>query len=187
MNFGVIQWSGDGVIEDMICSRLFDIDIAHPALVATMMMVATACTPIGVLNATAPRSGIAISRDIAYGDNPRQRLDVYAPKAAPAGTSHAPVVVFLYGGGWTEGAKKQYGFVARALASRGIVAVLPDYRLYPEVRFPAFIEDAAAATRWACPQLWRRPASSFRCRPFRRRVHRDHAGARPALSGRRRP
>ena len=149
MNFGVIQWSGDGVIEDMICSRLFDIDIAHPALVATMMMVATACTPIGVLNATAPRSGIAISRDIAYGDNTRQRLDVYAPKAAPAGTSHAPVVVFLYGGGWTEGAKKQYGFVARALASRGIVAVLPDYRLYPEVRFPAFIEDAAAATRWA--------------------------------------
>ena len=117
-------------------------------LAATLMMMVTACSPIGVLNATAPRSGIAISHDLPYGDNPRQRLDVYAPKSA-TGHSDAPVIVFLYGGGWTEGSKQEYGFLARALAARGIVTIIPDYRIYPEVRFPAFIEDGAAATRWA--------------------------------------
>ena len=87
MNLRVIQSPDDGVIQSMICSRLFDIGIGQPVLAATMMMVATACSPIGVLNATAPRSGIAISRDLAYGDNPRQRLDVYATKAAAIGAA----------------------------------------------------------------------------------------------------
>jgi acetyl esterase/lipase len=149
MNSGVIQLRGDGVIEGMTSARLIQSEIARPFLAATMMMMATACSPAGVLNLTSPRAGIEISRDIAYGDKPRQKLDVYAPRSASSGGGNAPVVVFFYGGGWTEGDRKQYGFVARALASRGIVVVVPDYRLYPEVRFPAFIEDAAAATRWA--------------------------------------
>lgn len=145
----VIQSLGGGVIFVMICSRLFDFGIGKPALVATLMVATTACSPLGFLNATAPRSGIAISRDLPYGENPRQRIDVYAPLRSAAERLDAPVVVFLYGGGWTEGSKSQYGFVARALAARGIVTIVPDYRLYPEVRFPTFIEDAARATRWA--------------------------------------
>ncbi len=83
--------------------------------------------------------------DIAYGPAARQRLDVYKPERGDA----RPIVVFWYGGGWTRGAKSSYRFVGAALAEAGYVAVLPDYRLYPDVKFPAFIEDGAAAVRWA--------------------------------------
>lgn len=57
-------------------------------------------------------------------------------------------MVFIYDGRWSEGSKAQYRFVGQALASQGFVAVIADYRLYPEVRFPTFIEDSAKAVRW---------------------------------------
>ncbi len=107
-----------------------------------------ACSATDVLNGMAPRAGIDVRRDVAYGAEPRQRLDVYAPAAAAG----APVVVFFYGGGWESGDKADYEFVAAALAARGIVAVVPDYRLYPTVRYPAFLEDGARAVAWAHAQ-----------------------------------
>jgi len=75
---------------------------------------------------------------LAYGDDPRQRLDVYQPDgdAPPAGR---PVAVFFYGGSWNRGSRTSYRFVGRALASRGIVTVVPDYRVYPQVRYPDFL------------------------------------------------
>jgi acetyl esterase/lipase len=82
--------------------------------------------------------------DLAYGQAPRQHLDVYAPKKA----ANRPVVIFFYGGSWTKGSKADYRFVGAALAERGFVAVVPDYRLYPVVTFPAFCEDGARALRW---------------------------------------
>lgn len=86
--------------------------------------------------------------DIAYGEHPRQQLDVYRPNAA--GTSgKAPIIVFWYGGSFERGRKSQYRFVGAALAEAGYVAVLPDYRLYPEVKFPGFIDDGASAVAWA--------------------------------------
>ena len=85
---------------------------------------------------------------LAYGEGPRRRLDVYQPHSARAGRAGAPVVVFWYGGAWQRGSKSQYRFVGAALAESGFVAVLPDYRLYPQVRFPEFIDDGAAALRW---------------------------------------
>jgi acetyl esterase/lipase len=57
-------------------------------------------------------------------------------------------VVFFYGGSWQNGDRANYLFVAQALTSRGYVAVLPDYRTYPETAFPGFVDDAAAAVRW---------------------------------------
>jgi acetyl esterase/lipase len=70
-------------------------------------------------------------------------MDVYGPPSAP---KHSlPVVVFFYGGGWEDGRKSDYGWAAQALASRGFLVFLPDYRLVPQVHFPAFIEDAAEA------------------------------------------
>ena len=56
--------------------------------------------------------------------------------------------MFIYGGGWANGDKFEYEFVGRALASRGFVTVIPDYRHYPEVQYPAFLEDNAAAVKW---------------------------------------
>ena len=79
-------------------------------------------------------------------------------------------MIFFYGGSWDSGAKGDYLFVAQALASRGITTIIPDYRLYPEVRFPAFMADAALATRWAGGA--RRPDEALHRRPFGRRAHR---------------
>ncbi|MCX5495690.1 alpha/beta hydrolase [Kaistia dalseonensis] len=98
-----------------------------------------------LLRAVTPDGGASLSRAIAYGDGPRRTLDVYVPRNAEG----APVVVFFYGGSWQMGRKELYGFVGNALAARGIVAVLPDYRVYPDVGFPEFLRDGAGATRWA--------------------------------------
>ncbi len=106
-----------------------------------------ACSPLGAFNTIAGRDGGSeqVAADIAFGDLPRQRLDVYAPTAR--GTS-SPVVMFLYGGSWNSGRRQDYAFVGHALASKGFVTVVPDYRLVPEVRFPSFLEDGAKAMRW---------------------------------------
>jgi acetyl esterase/lipase len=106
-----------------------------------------ACSPVKLLNATIPSSGYRKTSDIAYGSDPRQVLDVYVPAAA-ASAEPRPVVVFFYGGSWQNGDRGNYLFVAQALTSRGYVAVLPDYRTYPETAFPGFVHDAAAAARW---------------------------------------
>src|SRR5690606_11359737 len=74
----------------------------------------------------------------------RQKLDVFVP-TIPTDRPW-PVLVLFYGGGWDSGDKADYAWAAQALAAKGFVVALPDYRLVPEVRFPAFIEDAAMAT-----------------------------------------
>jgi acetyl esterase/lipase len=109
------------------------------------MLLLTACSPTAVLNAMAPRDGVTVTRDVAYADGARGTLDIYAPRASAA---PAPVVVFFYGGGWVSGSKNMYRFVGATLAARGVMTVIPDYRLYPQVRFPAFMQDAAAAVAW---------------------------------------
>ena len=104
------------------------------------------CSPIVALNALAPRNGIMVEKGIAYAEGQRHELDVYAPNQG--GTS-APVVVFFYGGGWETGDRAMYRFLGASLAARGVVVVIPDYRLHPAVRFPAFMDDGAAAVAWA--------------------------------------
>ena len=104
-----------------------------------------ACSPIKLLNALTPTSTFSKTPAIAYGEDPRQKLDIYRPLPA---ISNAPVVVFFYGGSWNSGSKDDYGFVGEALASRGIVVVIADYRLYPQVRYPAFLQDGAQAVAW---------------------------------------
>ncbi len=111
-------------------------------LTACFGVIAPGASPAMLLNLTVPRSGYRIERDIAYGDGPRHKLDLYLPErlAGPA-----PVVLFLYGGGFVAGRKNEYRIVGQALASQGIVVAIADYRLYPEVTFPAFVEDGADA------------------------------------------
>lgn len=100
--------------------------------------------PAFLLNLLAPRDGIRMENAVAYGPGDRRRLDVYAP----ADAKQASVVVFFYGGSWQRGQKETFRFVAAALARRGHVAVVPDYTLFPQGRFPAFLEDGAAAVAW---------------------------------------
>jgi acetyl esterase/lipase len=56
--------------------------------------------------------------------------------------------MFFYGGAWCSGNKELYRYAAKALARRGYIAVVPDYRTYPEARYPDFLEDGALAVRW---------------------------------------
>jgi acetyl esterase/lipase len=98
-----------------------------------------------VANAPALVGPFERTAGIAYAPGPRHALDVYAPKVARG----APVVVFWYGGGWTRGHRGSYRFVGAALAEAGYVVVVPDYRLYPDVVFPAFVDDGALAVAWA--------------------------------------
>jgi acetyl esterase/lipase len=124
-----------------------------PLATLALMLLLGACSPTAVLNAMAPRDGVMLTRDLAYADGPRHSLDVYAPRSSVTSTptptpTLAPVAVFFYGGNWESGSKDMYRFVGAALAARGVMTVIPDYRLYPQVRFPAFMDDAAAAVAW---------------------------------------
>ena len=106
------------------------------------------CSTLSVFAAVTPKDPARkLAGDMAYGPNPRQTLDVYAPKSPPAGPM--PVVMFFYGGNWDSGSRAEYGWVGQALASRGFLVIVPDYRLTPQVVYPSFVEDCAAATRWA--------------------------------------
>ncbi len=98
--------------------------------------------------AVQPFDDLAITRDVAYGPGARHRLDIYSPRAPGTGAPR-PVVVFFYGGSWASGSKAGHAWVGATLARQGYVVVIPDYRIYPEARWPDFIEDNAAAVRWA--------------------------------------
>jgi len=107
------------------------------------------CSPVGLLNGASKLAGDPArlaAAGVAFGEDPRLRLDVWAPRERGGGPY--PVVVFFYGGGWDSGSRTDYGFVGRAFAARGFVTIVPDYRLVPNVRFPTFVEDAAKAVRW---------------------------------------
>ena len=83
--------------------------------------------------------------DIAYGEDPKQHLDLYFP---PAKSSPAPVLVFLHGGGNREGDRRQYGYVSRPFAAEGVITVVASYRLQPAHPWPAQREDAQAVLEW---------------------------------------
>lgn len=109
----------------------------------------TACSPLRTFNAVIPkdRGTAQVGRDLAFGADRRQRLDLYRSTTS-ATPSQLPIIVFLYGGSWSSGEKGGYRFVGQALAARGFLVAVPDYRLVPQVRYPAFLEDNAAAVRW---------------------------------------
>jgi acetyl esterase/lipase len=93
-----------------------------------------------------------LTGELTYGAHPRQKMDVYKPTLNKPAQGY-PIVVFFYGGSWNRGNRADYKFIGDALASRGIVAVVADYRLYPEVRYPEFLIDCATALSVALSEL----------------------------------
>jgi len=83
---------------------------------------------------------------ITYGPDPRQRLDIYAPEGTKAGL---PILLFVNGGSWNDGARGDYEFAGRAFAARGYLTITMDYRILPQNQFPAFVQDVALAIAWA--------------------------------------
>ena len=125
--------------------------MSHPLtrLIALITLMLTSllagCSATGVLNAVTPSRSYTLSADVAYGTQPRQKLDIYRPTATAPPPAGWPVVVFIYGGSWNQGDRAQYQFVGEALAARGVLTLVADYRLYPEVRYPDFLSDSAQA------------------------------------------
>lgn len=119
---------------------------------ATMVWLSSACSPVTVLNAMVPDSGYQRVADIPYGNDERQKLDIYLSHSRQQQTSPS-TIIFFYGGSWESGDKKDYKFVAEALTAQGFDVVIPDYRVYPQVRFPAFVEDGASVVAWVKQHL----------------------------------
>ena len=109
-----------------------------------------ACSPLAVVNAVSPAGAVQATPAIRYGVDARNMLDVYRP---PATVKNAPVIVFFFGGNWVSGERADYAFVGRSLAARGFVVVVPDYRLYPQVRYPDFLIDSAGAVAWTVREI----------------------------------
>jgi len=103
---------------------------------------------LSALNGVTPNSGYTLTDDVPFGSGSRQTMDIYQPEAA---SEESQVIVFVYGGAWREGIKEDYAFVANSFAKQGHWVVIPDYRLFPEARFPEFVDDVAASIT-ALPQ-----------------------------------
>ncbi len=114
---------------------------------ALASLITQACSQAGLFVANAPTyfGDYKVQTDILYDPQTGQKLDVYRPDTVK---QNSPVIVFLYGGRWSEGSKNDYRFVGSFFAQNGYVTVIPDYRKYPAVKFPAFVEDAAQAVQW---------------------------------------
>ena len=115
-----------------------------------LLLIFVACSPFSVIDAIVPEEGYERETAIPYGAEERQKLDLYRPTRP---NSDHSIIVFLYGGSWRMGDRRQYRFAAQPLAAAGYTTVVPDYRLYPEVRFPDFVSDAAKAVAWVQREL----------------------------------
>jgi acetyl esterase/lipase len=122
------------------------------ALVAFLALALILLFPLKAINTVTTGHSVTIEKDIAYGAHARHKLDVYKPTLIKPPNGY-PMVVFFYGGSWNRGDRADYKFIGDALASRGIVTVVADYRLYPDVRYPEFLNDCAAALAYALKQL----------------------------------
>ena len=115
---------------------------------ATWFLSHTGPKQLDMADSLFPGEGNAktLLKDHVFDEDHDLSLNIWVP--VEASDKPLPVLVFIYGGGWRAGSKDEYAFLARAFANRGYVVVLPDYRLFPDARFPEFLEDGANAVSW---------------------------------------
>ncbi|MDC0158814.1 alpha/beta hydrolase [Rhodospirillaceae bacterium] len=109
-------------------------------------LYSSACSPLIFADRLSPYDGYKLEPDVAYGIHRRQKLDIYEPLIEENKES---IIMFIYGGSWRSGERSNYRFIAQPFVSQGYTTIVPDYRLYPEVQFPAFVDDIAKAAVWA--------------------------------------
>ena len=114
-------------------------------LAVTALFALSACSAEKILNSVVPTDDFKLYSDLAYGTDARQKMDIYAPLKPAAKPC---TVMFIYGGRWEGGEKHFYKFVGEAIASKGCTAAVIDYRVYPQVKYPGFVEDSAKAFVW---------------------------------------
>jgi acetyl esterase/lipase len=136
-----------------------------PAILRFAKRVAAAVAALSVagclamVNAFVPDDGYRVEPDLPYGSDPRQRLDLYVPDNL---SGPAPVILFFYGGSWQSGKKSDYRAFGQTFASKGFIVAVADYRVYPQVRYPAFVEDGALAVKFLREQVTSRGGDSSR-------------------------
>lgn len=122
------------------------------ARLGLLLLAAAACSPRAGVERLVLGDDVIRAADIQYGDSARRRLDVYRRYATRA---PAPVIVVLYGGRWKYGSKDDYLLIGNTFARRGWVTVIANYRLYPAVLFPAWVDDGASAVAWTVRNIER--------------------------------
>lgn len=115
-------------------------------LLATAAISFASCAPVNLLNGLTPSSAFNLEKDIRFSQTPALDMDVYTPVNAKP---DAPLVIFIYGGSWKDGSKDLYKFIGEAFTSEGYTTLVPNYRLYPDVIYPEFVNDAAKAVAHA--------------------------------------
>jgi acetyl esterase/lipase len=121
------------------------VGVSVAALLAAVGLAGCSAYYVALNRSLVSEDDFILSEDLRYGEDGRQQLDVYRPRES---AGRVKTVVFFYGGSWRSGRRDYYRFIGEALTNRGFVVVIPDYRIYPQVRFPAFVEDGARAVRW---------------------------------------
>lgn len=116
------------------------------AMFCSFPLLLSGCSGVEVLNKLAEQDKVILSENILFDKKKSLYLDVYQPKAVNA--IQSPVIIFYWGGRWQEGDKTMYQFVGRELAKRGIVTVIPNYRLWPKVGYKGFLQDSVHAVKW---------------------------------------
>ena len=111
----------------------------------------SSCSPFRAIDLLVDRNGYTVEKEQSYGDSPSMRMDIYFPKNQSRLKEN--IIMFVYGGSWRSGRlfsgkKEYYRFVGKLFSSEGFTTIIPDYRVYPEVRFPSFVEDVAKAVKW---------------------------------------
>ena len=97
------------------------------------------------LNRLTPKQGYRVQNNIPYGLKARHRLDLYRTSAP---RQQRPLIVFVHGGAWMHGDKKDYGFIGEAFAKEGFDVAVINYHLAPEYIFPASIDDLSLALNY---------------------------------------
>ncbi len=121
-------------------------------LTATILLLnACASSSIKIVNRLAKNKGYTLTKDISYGPHKLNKLDLYLPKKSVSSDKSKAVIIFFYGGCWgncLKFRKEAYLFVGQALANKGHIVAIVNYRTYPQVRFQVLIRDAAKSIEW---------------------------------------
>ncbi len=151
------------------------IDGWYGFLLFGVLVAISGCTQVAFMAVNFPThfSSMTVVRDQPYGPDRLQKLDLYLPSDLKEKPFDVIVFLFfLYGGRWTYGAKGEYRFVGATLSERGFVVVISDYRKYPQVRFPVFVEDGAKVLAWVSDHI-----AEFQGNPSRIHLVGHSAGA----------
>lgn len=147
--------------------------------IALAAQQAQAFSALGVVNSISSSGGVGVSKNILYGNEPLQDLDIYYPKplaqamqAQRTISDIYPMVVFVHGGSWENGSKEDYAFVGQSFAQAGYVTAVINYRKAPEHVYPDYVKDTAQAIAWSYDN-----AASFHADPQRFAVVGHSAGA----------